>query len=165
MPGVALFLAELGAISGERRYTELARSAIGTVRRYLKDDRSLEISGGFSGWGGILYALTRLGQVLKEGSLTDEAETLLERLGELIPRDKSWDIIGGSAGCALALHSLYRRRPSLRMSVLLAPVANICCRTPKTPTAASAGCSMQTRQLHLPASPTGVQVSGRRCWP
>ena len=63
MPGVALFLAELGAISGERRYTELARSAIGTVRRHLKENHPLEIIGGFAGWGGILYALTRLGHV------------------------------------------------------------------------------------------------------
>jgi type 2 lantibiotic biosynthesis protein LanM len=115
IPGVALFLAELGAISGENRYTELARSAIGTVRLHLKEDRSVEILGGFSGWGGILYALTRLGQVLKEAALIDEAEGLLERLGELIPRDRSWDIIGGSAGCALALHSLYMCRPSLRI--------------------------------------------------
>jgi type 2 lantibiotic biosynthesis protein LanM len=115
MPGVALFLAELGAISGEPRYTELARSAISTVRRYLKDDRLLEINGGFSGWGGILYGLTRLGQILHEPPLTDEAEALLEGLGELIPRDKSWDIIGGSAGCALALRSLHMCRPSSRI--------------------------------------------------
>jgi type 2 lantibiotic biosynthesis protein LanM len=115
LPGVALFLAELGALSGECRYSELAHSAIGTVRRHLKGDLAQEINGGFSGWGGMIYSLNRLGQILETPALIDEAEGLLERLGALIPRDKSWDIIAGSAGCALALRGLHLYRPSPRI--------------------------------------------------
>ena len=72
-----------------------------------------------------------------DASLLDEAESLLERPGDLIPRDKSWDIIGGSAGCALALRSLHMPPAFVTGSwILYAPVANICCKTPKTPAAA-----------------------------
>src|SRR5262249_51341458 len=37
LPGIALFLAHLGRITGERRYTDLARGAIVSARRQIAD--------------------------------------------------------------------------------------------------------------------------------
>ena len=114
IPGVALFLAQLGVISGERRYSELAKTAVATMRRHLKELRSHEVIGGFTGWGGIIYALSSLGVIWSDTSLVDEAEAVLELLPDLIARDQALDVIGGSAGCALALRSLDVCRPSSR---------------------------------------------------
>ena len=115
IPGVALFLAHLGSMTGERRYSELARCAIGTVRRQVREDHSQEIIGGFAGWGGTIYAFTELGAMWNHEPLIDDAEWLAELLPPLIARDQVFDVIGGSAGCALALQSLHRRRPSRRI--------------------------------------------------
>src|SRR5262249_6397184 len=61
LPGVALFLAYLGAITQEERYTRLARAALATLRRQMERGQpSLPSIGGFDGWGGILYTLTHL---------------------------------------------------------------------------------------------------------
>src|SRR5258705_12839298 len=107
LPGVALFLAQLGLISGERRYSELARSTINTVRRHLDESRSIEIIGGFSGLGGIIYALSHLGAMWADKSLFDDAETLLDVLPDFIARDKALDVIGGVAGLALFPGNVY----------------------------------------------------------
>jgi type 2 lantibiotic biosynthesis protein LanM len=115
LPGVALFLAQLGSISGQRRYTELARAALDTAMRPLKKSHGLETIGAFTGWGGIIYTLSSLGVIWAEPSLIEEAEALLDLLPDLIARDESLDVIGGAAGCALAVRSLYECRRSDRI--------------------------------------------------
>src|SRR5262249_51446993 len=62
LPGVALFLAHLGALTGQARYTTLAQAALTGLRCQVERAQDLITSvGGFEGWGGILYALTHLG--------------------------------------------------------------------------------------------------------
>ena len=52
LPGVALFLAYLGKITGESRYTTLAKAAISTVRREIeRRPSSIPSIGGFDGAG------------------------------------------------------------------------------------------------------------------
>ncbi|NJP66973.1 type 2 lanthipeptide synthetase LanM family protein [Streptomyces spiramenti] len=69
-PGVALFLAELGALTGSARYTDLARAAVlplPALVRTLAERPELSRAvgpGGFSGLGGIAYALSRLETLL-----------------------------------------------------------------------------------------------------
>src|SRR5262249_196819 len=61
LPGVALFLAYLGDVTGEARYTDLARAAVATLLRQAEGGRALGYSvGGFDGWGGVIYALAHL---------------------------------------------------------------------------------------------------------
>ena len=115
LPGVILFLAHLGSIAQDRRYVELARSALRTLRGQIEDGRSLTSIGAFTGWGGIVYALTHLGVIWRDPSLFLEAERLAARLPELIRGDKHFDLIGGAAGCVLALSSLYQCRQSERV--------------------------------------------------
>ncbi|QUF03390.1 type 2 lantipeptide synthetase LanM family protein [Actinosynnema pretiosum subsp. pretiosum] len=68
--GVALFLAQVGALTGASRYTGPAREALapvpGLLARFEADpELALAVGvGGFHGMGGICYALARVGRLL-----------------------------------------------------------------------------------------------------
>lgn len=120
LPGVALFLAHLGRITGEERFTQLAQETVaalpeGTLRWEL--DTSI---GGFDGWGGVIYALAHLGTLWNRPELLAEAERAVLGLDELIPADKALDVISGSAGCIgglLALHAVAPNGSALPMAL------------------------------------------------
>ncbi len=115
LPGIALFLAYLGAVTEDRRYTRLSRAAFVAVRSQLAHARvTLASIGAFDGWGGIIYALTHLGALWDDATLLDEAEDIVSALPPLIGEDTSFDIIGGAAGCIATLAGLYRHRPNDR---------------------------------------------------
>jgi type 2 lantibiotic biosynthesis protein LanM len=115
LPGVALFLAYLGSITGNDRYATLAQSALMALRYQAeRTKREPAPVGGFDGWGGVIYALTHLGVLWKDPPLLAEAESLVELLPALIEGDDRLDIISGAAGCIGSLASLYRCAPSDR---------------------------------------------------
>lgn len=115
LPGIALFLAELGAATGKERHTALAREVAGTVRRQTETLRTtLRLTGGYVGWGGILYLLTRLGVLWGEEELLEEARALVELLPPLVEEDDDLDVVSGAAGCIAALLSLHRAAPTER---------------------------------------------------
>jgi type 2 lantibiotic biosynthesis protein LanM len=115
LPGVALFLTQLGAACGEERYTALARAAVATLLRQLRQVRpAFTAVGGFEGWGGIIYALAHLAALWRRPELLAEAEELVGRLSPLIDQDEQLDIIGGSAGCLASLLCLHHCAPSDR---------------------------------------------------
>ncbi|MDG9701468.1 type 2 lanthipeptide synthetase LanM family protein [Streptomyces sp. DH37] len=76
--GVALFLAQIGALAGAERYTALAREAVRPLPPLLSAlaaDRELSAAvgpGALNGLGGIVYALVRL-------------STLLDGVGDCLP--------------------------------------------------------------------------------
>jgi type 2 lantibiotic biosynthesis protein LanM len=118
VPGIIFFLAHLGAVSGDERYTSLARGALATVRRRIEPSarkKGFKAIGGFVGWGGLLYMLTHLGVLWSEPDLLAEAEQLVEELPNRIEEDKSLDVIAGAAGCIGALLCLDLCRPSRRV--------------------------------------------------
>jgi type 2 lantibiotic biosynthesis protein LanM len=116
LPGVALFLAHLGALTRREGYTELARAALTTLRRQAERGRStIRRVGAFDGWGGVLYALAHLSALWSEPRLLEEAHELVALLPTLIEQDDSFDIVGGAAGCVGGLRSLYLRAPSARV--------------------------------------------------
>ena len=56
-----LFLAYLGALTGEGHYTSLAESALASLRRMIDRGRSTFKAIGYSGgWGGIIYTYVHL---------------------------------------------------------------------------------------------------------
>jgi len=113
LSGITLFLAHLGAVSGESRFTRLARAATVTLRSQLaRGNHLIEAVGGFAGWGGVLYTLTHLGALWHDESLVDLAERVAAPLGPEIDADPYLDVVGGSAGCLAALLVLHSRRPS-----------------------------------------------------
>lgn len=113
LPGVALFLAYLGAITGEKRYTELAQKTLHTIHSQLENARDyLKSIGGFEGWGGLIYLLAHLSNLWQRSDLLAEAEEMVAILPDLISTDERLDIIGGAAGCIGALISLYQQLPT-----------------------------------------------------
>ncbi|EDX76063.1 Lanthionine synthetase C-like protein [Coleofasciculus chthonoplastes PCC 7420] len=115
LPGVILFLAYLGALTEQKRYTALAKAALVTMQRQVESSREyIKSLGGFSGWGGVIYTLTQLGVLWNEPELLTEAESLVEQFPNLISKDEQLDILSGTAGGLASLISLYRCRPSQR---------------------------------------------------
>jgi type 2 lantibiotic biosynthesis protein LanM len=114
-PGVLLFLAYLGALTGESRYTSLAESALVSLRRMVDRGRSTFKKIGYaSGWGGIIYTYVHVSALWNRPDLLAEADELVGLLPPLIDDDDHFDLISGSAGCIGGLISLYRRFPSVR---------------------------------------------------
>jgi type 2 lantibiotic biosynthesis protein LanM len=115
LPGVALFLARLGDLTGEQRYTSLARAALAALREQLRQAESpWRLVGAFDGWGGVIYTLAHLGVLWNETALLAEAEQYVEGLPALIAQDEDLDVVSGSAGCLLGLLALHRSSPSPR---------------------------------------------------
>jgi type 2 lantibiotic biosynthesis protein LanM len=108
-PGVALFLAQLGRLTGQERFTELAHGATMNWQRELtRTAESVTGIGGFSGWGGAIYALAHFGALWHDRGLLDQAEQIVVRLPALIAQDEALDLMGGAAGCVGGLAALYR---------------------------------------------------------
>ena len=114
LPGIILFLAYLDAITARGDFTLLAKAALATLRRQIKELPVVTSIGGYSGLGGIIYVLCHLSILWGKDDLLDEADRIVDRLPALIRHDTNLDIISGSAGCLAALLVFYRCRPSER---------------------------------------------------
>ncbi|MCG8923420.1 type 2 lanthipeptide synthetase LanM family protein [Lentzea sp. CC55] len=101
--GVALFLAELGALTGAARYVDFARDAVRPLPALLEvfaaePEMVSAAGGGVHGLGGICYGLARLTPLLG----LDPA--LLARAVSLMPRDDtSPTVVDGVAGSLAAM--------------------------------------------------------------
>jgi type 2 lantibiotic biosynthesis protein LanM len=115
LPGIALFLAWLGELTGERRFTSLARATVATLRTMIRS-KLLSNPGAFSGWGGVVWTLTHLGVLWNEEPFLAEAGRVAqEEIPPLIPQDTNNDLIGGASGCLISLLTLHGVRPSDRL--------------------------------------------------
>lgn len=116
LPGIALFLAQLAAVTGETRYAELARGAVAALlplARPVEEAKvPLELLGAMSGWGGLIYTFAHLAALWGDSALLDAAEGCLARLRGLIDADDTLDLIDGAAGCLAALLALHELRPA-----------------------------------------------------
>jgi type 2 lantibiotic biosynthesis protein LanM len=114
MAGILLFLAYLGEITGEARYTKLVDDGLTTVLRVLDrpEIEQMPLGGAFDGWGSVIYLLTHLGIIWHRPELLDLAEKYVAYIPPLIDTDKQLDIIGGTAGALAVLLALYEHRPS-----------------------------------------------------
>lgn len=109
LSGIALFLATLGVVSGQPRYTLLARSALASVNRQLeKSPEEIKSIGAYTGWGGLIYCYLHLSALLNEEFWLFQALKFAGMLPPLISKDILLDVTGGSAGCIGALLCLYR---------------------------------------------------------
>ncbi len=112
LPGIALFLAWLGEIAGEERFTRLARGAVVPLRYQLRfGEELLSTVGAFSGWGGVVWTLAHLGTLWNDAALLDEAEACVPRLLAKLERDDILNVVAGAAGAAAALLGLHAVRP------------------------------------------------------
>ncbi len=114
LPGITLFLAHLGALTGEQRYQRLAEAALHNIRMLLKHPHKSEAMqniGAFEGWGGLIYLFAHLGSLWRKPTLFQEAEEVARMLPDMIEHDEYLDIMAGTAGCLSALLSLYEAAP------------------------------------------------------
>lgn len=116
IPGIALFLACLGEVTGEGRFAEIARAAAVTLRGQIEQDQTLAEIGAYSGWGGVVWVLTHLGVLWDDEELLREAERIaVEKIQPRIREDEACDLIGGSAGALASLLTLHEVHPSDRL--------------------------------------------------
>jgi type 2 lantibiotic biosynthesis protein LanM len=117
IPGIVLFLAWLGELTSESRFTDLARAATVTLRDQIRHGRELLSNiGAFSGWGGVVWVLTHLGVLWRDEELLLEAERIAhEEIPPGIPVDENNDLIAGASGCLISLLTLHEVRPSDRL--------------------------------------------------
>ncbi|MDT7790431.1 MAG: hypothetical protein QOF58_8850 [Pseudonocardiales bacterium] len=101
--GVALFLAELGALTGAARYVDFARDAVRPLPGLLElfgseAELVTAAGGGLHGLGGICYALARLTPLLGlDPGLLSTAVSLMPR------EDTSFSVVDGVAGSLAAM--------------------------------------------------------------
>ncbi|MFY0528773.1 type 2 lanthipeptide synthetase LanM family protein [Archangium gephyra] len=120
MPGLTHFLARLGQVSGEARFTQAARQATESMLRMVDWSPAREAVGGFEGWGGVIHTLAHLGSLWNEPSLFTQAEAIAETLGPAIEKDRHLDVIRGVSGCIgglLALHRVTGSASTLALAV------------------------------------------------
>ncbi len=114
VPGIALFLAYLGEITGRQCFNSMAEEATQTVLKSmekLKPQAQMPI-GAFTGDGSLIYFLTHCGVLWDRPELLAQAEKHAHAMSSRISDDKSLDVIGGSAGLIPVLLGLYQHRIS-----------------------------------------------------
>jgi lantibiotic modifying enzyme len=106
--GVALFLAEEQALSGDLQVKE---AAVGAIRQAL--DYTILIPehlrfGLYTGWMGVALTAARVGVLTQEACLLDQAQALSLLCAESLARNGTHehDLMGGSAGAIIASLSL-----------------------------------------------------------
>jgi type 2 lantibiotic biosynthesis protein LanM len=114
MSGIVLFLAYLGTLTRNRRYTDLAHAGLLSLQKQGRAlaTRSVE-PGTFNGLGGMLYLYAHLGACWNDTEILAEAEKMCSWIIGNIERDNAYDIISGSAGGILSLLALYHVTSSL----------------------------------------------------
>jgi type 2 lantibiotic biosynthesis protein LanM len=115
LSGIALFLAYLGKITGEKKYTDLSISALQTIMAFIDESRKLEVNlalGAFNGIAGVIYTLGHISRILRDPDLMVIVDRLVDMLPDLISKDEALDVVSGVAGCIGVLLSLYPLRSS-----------------------------------------------------
>ncbi|MFC7759054.1 type 2 lanthipeptide synthetase LanM [Catellatospora bangladeshensis] len=103
--GIALFLAALGAHTGEERFIDTADRAAGRLAARIAQRAVAGTSiGAFTGWSGLSYCYGHLAALGHRPARTT-AELIAARLDTLIGTGTVLDVVDGAAGCVLALLS------------------------------------------------------------
>ena len=112
--GIAVFLAAHAAVTGQSASAELALAAMAHVRKKLKDPNAARFArslgtGGATGLGSLIYALTVMSKSLQDEALLADAHAASDLMtNDLIAADKWLDVMSGSSGAILCLLRLYR---------------------------------------------------------
>lgn len=120
-PGIGLFLGYLGYLTGEKKYTEMARATLVATRNHIAEHLNHPEAcsiGAFVGVTSLVYILSHMGTLWNEPALYQEALEIVRQLPALIEQDEIFDVLGGSAGCILSLLSLHAVAPSAEIIVV-----------------------------------------------
>lgn len=109
--GVALFLAMLEKITGDRRFHALIKASLVSLQKLLRDPvfKKNHPIGGAIGIGAYLYSIVRISQMLDEDELIQDAERATALLdSKHIEKDTYLDIVSGTPGTILGLLALHQ---------------------------------------------------------
>ncbi len=116
LPGVVFFLAYLGEITQDRKYTDLAVRGYETLAAQIAAEKEHLFSPGlFGGWAGIIYLYVHLAALWDRPLLLEDAERLTDKLMPLVAEDSTSDLTYGAAGAISGLLALHAARPSQRI--------------------------------------------------
>jgi type 2 lantibiotic biosynthesis protein LanM len=107
--GIALFLAQLHRLTGERLFRVTAEGAMAHAEARLHDILAPARMAFYSGWTGIAYALVELAEAFEDDARLDRAFDLIGGAARDAADSPGLDVIGGAAGAIPALISLHRR--------------------------------------------------------
>jgi lantibiotic modifying enzyme len=120
--GIALFLARLYRLTGERLFRITAEGAIAHALSRPQDFPPAGRLAFHAGWTGIAYALAELGEAFGNGEFIERAFALIGDAASHGTDDLGLDVISGSAGAIPPLIDLHRRHPGadvLPLAVML----------------------------------------------
>ena len=106
--GTALFLAQIGALTGAGKYSELARDSIRPIPSLLDalasdPEAAQSVGPGFHGLGGISYGLSRLSLLLDDSEIAKWLAAFLELAERLPPATEFPSYAEGAAGGLTAM--------------------------------------------------------------
>jgi len=106
--GVAIFLAQLGARTGEKLFS---KHAVAAARQAIdcEDDDYREPHSFHSGRFGVAFGLTEIGSILKHEELSQTGREWLEAVSSDTSDARGLDVIAGAAGALLGLADLAQR--------------------------------------------------------
>jgi len=114
IPGVALFLSALSAVSADPDIKRLNDAAIQSLRQVIGNMHQYHIYAGesplgiTSGISSVIYTLFKISTFLGDPSYIHDAEKVSAMVTpSMIQKDHFFDIISGSAGCILGMLALY----------------------------------------------------------
>ena len=120
--GVALFLAQLFALTGDESFRRTALGGIWRSLRQITQQSTVKRCPAlalFSGNVGVAYAAARIGTLTGQANLSDQVSVVLAQVAESMTKPHVLDVIGGNAGAIPALLCL-SQTPSLRNYVATA---------------------------------------------
>ncbi len=106
--GIALFLAQLFAETGDRTYRTAARGAVRQSMRGAEQLAKQDRAGLYTGWPGVAVALAMTGRLIDDAELTEDLPQHLMAHAVRSARPAEFDLLSGSAGHALAFLTLWR---------------------------------------------------------
>ncbi|MGE5830044.1 MAG: type 2 lanthipeptide synthetase LanM family protein [Micromonosporaceae bacterium] len=111
--GPALFLAQLGRVTGETRYAEEARRVVAGIPTLLEQlaehpDLGAVGSGGFAGLGGIAYALAHLSRWLDDSAIAGWVAPAVDLAVAAAVDDVEIGVVGGTAGGLATLVAVHQ---------------------------------------------------------
>jgi lantibiotic biosynthesis protein len=107
--GIALFLARLYSLTGEKPFKTAASGAALQADSCAAQLADAARVGFYSGQLGIAYSFLELAELLEDEKFLEPAFALLDELGKTKEDSKLLDVISGSAGAIPALLNIYRK--------------------------------------------------------
>ncbi len=129
--GIALFLLELGRLSGKTRFTDAAYETIEPIISIIEADTFNfdRRSGAFTGVAGYFYILNKFAEIDRNESLLTLIKDKLYRVTEFAQNEDtgSVDIISGAAGAAAVLVSIAESTSDAELRGIATAEAEKCC--------------------------------------